>query len=147
VGDLTAFFTVKASALLEGFQIERSTVLRAAMANDPQDRFDNILVRQLDSPEKFLRFLMLLLALGGQSTPAGFDATLGGEGVFSRSTEGLFEILVRAMAVQPESLDRLSTIIENMQKNGRAQDVLPQGWDEVWSAIRQAQQIVGRRSQ
>lgn len=147
VGDLTAFFTVKASSVMGGLHLERSTVLRASMVNDPQDRFDSIVVRQLDSPEKFLRFLMLLLALGGHSTPAGFDATLGGEGVFSRSTEGLFELLVRAMVVQPESLDRLSTIIENLQKHGKAENVLPEGWDEVWSAIRQAQEIVSRRSQ
>jgi len=147
VGDLTAFFTVKASAVIEGFQLERSTVLRAAMVNDPQDRFDNIMVRQLDSPDKFLRFLMLLLTLGGQSTPAGLDASLGGEGVFSQSTEGLFELLLRAMAVQPESLDRLSLIIENLHKHGKAKDVLPQGWDEVWSVIRRAQEIVSRRSE
>lgn len=147
VADITAFFAVKASAVLEGRQYERSTVLRALIVNDPQDRFDHVLVRQLDSPEKFLRFLMLLLAIGGQSMSAGLDATLGSEGVFGRSTEGLFEMLVRAMAVQPESLDRLSTIVENLEKNGKAQDVLPQGWDEVWTAIRQAREIIGRRLQ
>ena len=144
-GDLTAFFVVKAAAVIDGFPLERSAVLRAVILGNPTERFDNIMIRQLDSPEKFIRFLMLLLSLGSGAAPNGLDASLGGEGIFSRSSEGLFELLLRALAVQPESVDRLSAIVENLQKAGKAKQVLPEGWDSVWQAIREARELIGRQ--
>lgn len=142
-GDLTAFFVVKASAVIEGIQLERSTVLRAVILGNPSERFDSIMVRQLDSPEKFIRFLVLLLSLGSGAAPHGLDASLGGEGIFGRSSEGLFELLLRALAVQPESVDRLSAIVENLHGTGKAEQVLPEGWDSVWQAIREARELIG----
>lgn len=145
VSDLTAFFVVTASAVMNGFQIERSTVVRALMIGDPSERFDSILVRQLDTPEKFLRFLTLLLSLGSDTASGGVDASLNGEGLFRGSTEGLFELLVRALAVQPESIDRLSSIVDNLQKSGKSHGVLPEGWDQVWNAVQQARTIIERQ--
>lgn len=143
--DITAFFMVHASATIDGHAIERSTVLRAMLVGDPPQRFDDILIRQLDTPEKFLRFLMLLLALGGDAG-VGIDAS-GGAGAWSaRPTEGLFELLVRALAVQPEAIDRLVSIVEHLEQTGKGGDVLPAGWTEVWSSIRAARTLVGRRT-
>lgn len=130
---------------MNGFQVERSTVVRAVMSGDPSERFDSILVRQLDSPEKFLRFLMLLLSLGGDVVSGGVDASLNSESFFGRSTEGLFELLVRALAAHPESIDRLSSIVDNLQKSGKSHRVLPEGWDQVWNAIQQARRTIERQ--
>lgn len=142
--DITAFLILTASARVDGITVERSTVVRAALRGSPPDRLDDILIRQLDSPEKFLRFLMLLLALGGD-TPTGIDAALGGVGSWStRSTEGLFELMVRALARHPEAIDRLAGIVEHLRNDPNGRTVLPEGWDDVWNAISAARMLLGR---
>ncbi len=40
-----------------------ATVVRAELVDDPAGRLDEVLARQVDTPEKFLRFLALLLGL------------------------------------------------------------------------------------
>lgn len=142
--DLTAFLLLSARAVVDGSRVERSVVVRAAMIGAPADRLDDVLIRQLDTPEKFLRFLMLLLALGGDA-PTGLDASLSGLGSWSaRSTEGLFELMVRALAVRPEAIDRLAGIVEHLRTAKPEQTILPPGWDDVWAAISQARVLIGR---
>ena len=43
----------------------RSTVVLASLSGDPHGRHDELLARQIDTPEKFLRLLALMLSLGG----------------------------------------------------------------------------------
>ena len=122
-----------------------STVVKARWINEPPNRLDDIMIRQLDTPEKFLRFIMLLLALGGD-TPTGLDVSIGGGGAWQRSasTTGLFELLVRALAVQPEAIDRLGGIVEHLRNSPLADRVLPPEWDDVWAAVSSARELIGR---
>ena len=142
--DLTPFLILAASTSSGGKRASCSTVIKAKWINEPPNRLDDIMIRQLDTPEKFLRFIMLLLALGGD-TPTGLDVSIGGGGSWQRSTSttGLFELLVRALAVQPEAIDRLGGIVEHLRKSPLAKEVLPPEWDEVWAAISAARDLIG----
>ena len=59
--DITPFLVVRAISP-EG--LHGGTVIRGLLRNDPAGRLDEVLARQVNTPEKFLRFLMLLLGLG-----------------------------------------------------------------------------------
>lgn len=142
--DLTPFLLLTASTSTGGKRVSCSTVVKAKWINEPPNRLDDIMIRQLDTPEKFLRFIMLLLALGGD-TPTGLDVSIGGGGSWQRSTSttGLFELLVRALAVQPEAIDRLGGIVEHLRNSPLAEKVLPPEWDEVWAAVSAARGLIG----
>lgn len=142
--DLTPFLLLTATTSTGGKRVSCSTVVKARWVNEPPNRLDDIMIRQLDTPEKFLRFIMLLLALGGD-TPTGLDVSIGGGGSWQRSasTTGLFELLVRALAVQPEAIDRLGGIVEHLRNSPLAEKVLPPEWDDVWAAVSAARELIG----
>jgi hypothetical protein len=117
--------------------IEYSTVVHAALVDDPPERLDVVLARQVDTPEKFLRFLALLLGLADissllDSTAEGapFDGGEWGAGTGS----GVFEIIVNALADRPEALRDLGTLVERLQSTDARSKVLPPGFDRIWES-------------
>jgi len=146
--DLTPFFVVTASAPSPQGKLTRSAVIKATLVNEPAGRLDDVMIRQLDEPEKFLRFVMLLLALGGDA-PTGFDVGQGSNAAAwqrSLTMTGLFELLVRALAANPEALDSLEQIVDHLRESPLAEKVLPPGWDEVWKSIARARVLIGREA-
>lgn len=115
-----------------------STVIHAALSNDPPGRLDEVLARQVDSREKFLRFLALLLNLGdpdalwvagaADAAGAGWSATFGG-------TTGVFELVLGALADRPESLADLDRLVSRLKQTEAGRDILPDGFDEFWSTV------------
>lgn len=57
LADITPFLVLTA----EWQDLAESTVVPARLLGDPDDRLDAVLARQVDSPEKFMRFLLLIL--------------------------------------------------------------------------------------
>ncbi|GHD81926.1 hypothetical protein CLV85_0135 [Salinibacterium amurskyense] len=112
----------------------RSTVVCADLIGDVKHRRDAVLARQIDTPEKFLRFLHLMLSLGGS---VGAHNPLGGSGGFgswSSDGAGVFETLVRSLAENPEGLDDLARLVERM-RDAASSGSLPAGFDELWEPI------------
>ncbi len=116
---------------------EAVCVVRAELRGDPESRLDEVLASQINTPEKFLRFLALLLGLG-QSHPL---ALLGlGEGA---STPGgglapapqVFEIVIRALARSPESIDDLDRLVQRMLATETGAANLPEGFAAFWDVV------------
>ena len=62
--------------------LERSTVVCSRLEGSPDDRFRQILARQIDTPEKFLRLLALLI---GFASGIGAEVSATGDGSASWS--------------------------------------------------------------
>ena len=130
--DLTPFLQLKASRMVEGQLLERSAVVCAQLVGGPEDRFQEILARQINTPEKFLRLLALLLGMGTASGGA-LAATGGAVAPWSAGAGmGVLELLARALSERPESLDHLASIVERLRQSPSGRTVLPPGWDDVW---------------
>ncbi|MEN9644055.1 MAG: hypothetical protein RL238_724 [Actinomycetota bacterium] len=143
---LTPFFVATVSGRAEGISGSRSAVIKAEWLIDIPGRLDDLMVRQIDTPEKFLRFVMLLLSFVDDS-PTGLDASLGGAGAWHKSPTsiGMFELLVRALATAPAAIDRLDVLVERLRDTNPT--VLPAGWnDEFWDAVKKARHLVGTES-
>lgn len=142
--DITPFLVVRVttrSGLTGG------TVLVAELVGDPVDRLDVVLARQIDTPEKFLRFLYLLLSLGD---PALLAALASGEGSGSAGFNplaggpGVLELVLRALAESPSSIDDLDRLIRRLQATDAGRDVLPDGLDELWGTVQEARKELAR---
>jgi hypothetical protein len=134
LADITPFLTLHASSP-EGLQ--RGTVIRARLLNDPLGRLDEVLARQVNTPEKFLRFLALLLGLGNPHVLTSLaqagtgDAARGGIG----PGPGIFEMLVRALAEQPSAIADLDRLVQRLSRTEEGRTVLPPGFDAVWPVV------------
>jgi hypothetical protein len=82
--DVTPFVVLRANDAKHSTAsnlIELSTVVHAVLINDPPNRLDEVLARQVDTPEKFLHFLALLLGLGDAAwLLSGTDGGVFGKG-------------------------------------------------------------------
>jgi hypothetical protein len=144
--EVTPFLALHARGVLGGRQLERSTVVKAEIDGGPADRLEEILARQIDSPEKFLRLLLLLLGMGVVNTaalaqpggPAGWWADGG--------NAGIFELLVRGLAANSAAMDRLDDLTRRLSARPDAANVLPPGWTDLWPVFAEARRIAGGMS-
>ena len=144
ITEVSAFFIVTASTGEGSSRIERSTLIRAALIGDPKTRRDEILAKQFDTVEKFLRFLALLLGVEQSFVPMGGAAGSDlASWSFLRSGSGLFELLVNAVAARPNAIDDLARLVERLQQTDRGRSVLPKGFEQLWAAISGARQRIG----
>ncbi|KZC42352.1 hypothetical protein RHOFW510R12_02935 [Rhodanobacter sp. FW510-R12] len=117
------------------------TVVRAKLINEPIGRLDEILARQVDSLEKFFRFLTLLLGFGA-SGGVGDEAVATGDGTgnafFRNGGGGVFEMVVRALADRPESIKDLDGLIQRMESSEQGRQIAGDKFLVLWQKVRKA---------
>jgi hypothetical protein len=135
---LTGFFAFELTAELEEQVASIGFVLNLPVKGMPPERDQRILYNLIADKNRFIRYLLFLLAedsefglqelLGGPRTPGnGAGAALAGL--------PLLEELVRASSRQPEKIDRIATLVESLAQVGPGQDVLPEGFSQIWGAF------------
>ena len=141
--DITPFLVLVAR---DG-ELERRTIVLARLIDDVDTRRDAIIARQLTDRATFIRLVTLLLELSGQQVPGGADATaFFGAGAFGAADgSGLFESLVRAVGARHQGLGDVQRIVHYLQTSGDDQ-VLPEGFSELWEAVWTAHQRLATES-
>lgn len=139
--DVTPFLVVRATSP-EGLQ--GGTVIRGLLVNDPEGRLDEVLARQVNTPEKFLRFLALLLGLGnphllvilaGSGNSTDGSANVG-------AAPGILELILRALADRPEALTDLDRLVQRLAATDAGRKVLPDGFEALWRVVTAARRQV-----
>ena len=113
----------------------RATVVLAALTGDPPGRHDELLARQIDTPEKFLRLLALMLSLGSAGGLAELTGSSTGSGWWDAGQLGVFETLVRALGTAPSVLADIAPLVERLQRSEKGRRVLPEGFAELWDLV------------
>ena len=81
--------------------------------------------------------MVLILGTEGQSIVSLVKGKrIGGNSGGKGYLLPLFEEMVRAFSREPEKIDRISEIIEDLEKTGNLENVLPPGFEEIWEAFR-----------
>ena len=122
--------------------LQGGTVLLASLVGDPADRLDLVLARQIDTPEKFLRFLHLILSLGNPHLLAQLSGAAGdrsGRGIRMGST-GILELVLRALSEKPEALTDLGRLVSRLSATLKGRELLPDGFDALWKEVELARQ-------
>lgn len=117
-----------------------SACLRATLLDDLPDRLDHVLMGQVDTAEKFLRWLLMLLA---DDPGAGFLGPLdedssGGSWLMQAQQRGLFEAMVTSLAEHPEQLHLIERFVSKVLESPDNRQVLPDGFVELWQVVRTA---------
>ncbi len=144
--DVTPFVTLQVT---DRSGLTLSTVIHAPLENDPPGRLDEVLARQVNTREKFLRFLALLLGLGDPAAlwaaGADPDAQSTAWGARLGGSTGVFELVLGALADRPESLVDLDRLVSRLQATDAGRRILPDGFDAFWSAITSAMSSLKER--
>ena len=141
--DISPFLSIR---LTSPSGLQGGTVVLAELVGDPDDRLDLVLARQIDTPEKFLRFLYLILSLGNPHLLAYLGELEGsGDGaglVRANGGPGVLELVLRALAEKPDALDDLGRLVERLSKTEAGRALLPSGFEELWSQVARARRML-----
>lgn len=117
-----------------------SGCVRATMVEDVPHRLDHVLLGQVDTAEKFLRWLLMLLADDpGADFLTSSDGQQSAGSWFARAQEqGLFEAMVTSLAERPEQLELVERFVTRVAEETNRQQVLPDEFLELWQVVREA---------
>lgn len=142
--DITPFVIVTARDA-RGDRFAQRTVVLAELHDDPANRRDAVIAAHLTDRAAFMRFLMLLLEVGGftflSADGGGAWRQLSATGA---SGAGLFEALMRAVGPDRTGLEDVQRVIEYMDRQPDGTSVLPEGFEALWASVWAAQQSVKR---
>jgi hypothetical protein len=121
-----------------------TAVVQGVLRTDPEGRLDEIVARQLDSPDKLRQFLLLFLS--PEDTPPGAGVAglpwRFGAGYQAGSSAGLFETLVTALE-NPNAAETFSALAPMIQRlvtgNAEGNDLLH--LQALWFAATEALQV------
>jgi len=147
ITEISGFLILCAVSGKGAHRVERSTLLRMRLVNEPERRLDEILAQQFKEPGDFLRFLALLLGLDSVgSSPVDGLGVSGFTWPVGTGAPGLFESLVQVVAVNPSVIDDLDRLIDCLLSTDRGRSMLPEGFDRLWSTIREVRPKSRRRA-
>jgi hypothetical protein len=136
ISRLTAFvaFRLNVDADVDDLRL----VIKLPVDGIPEGRIANVLRTLIDSPEKFLKFLGALL--GGLDGMADWAEGQGagawqGEWAAGLGGETLLEDLVRAAARDPERLEPVRRLIEDLRATTEGREIVPDDLYELWLVI------------
>ena len=135
---LTSFFAFELTSLTKG--LRHRFVLSIPLAGAPEDRRDYVLRQLLSDPDRVMRFLLLLL-MDHRAKDFGqwFADPTKADGaqpwIHSMFESTLFESMIRALHRDPDRIDQVAHIIDDLRKSPDGRELLPKGLDEIWQPI------------
>jgi hypothetical protein len=123
-------------------------VLNLPLDGAPADRIDRLLYSFLGERNRFLRFLFFLLIDENPEYRGMAVKLLGGNKENDAQVDGpflsitIFEMLVRALYRDPEKLDHVNKLVQDLRKTVQGRKLLPDEFDSIWEPIWQARQEI-----
>jgi len=139
---------VLSAHLSEPVALTRSAVLVGLLEGTPGNRREHVLANLLNSADKFLHYLMLLLATGAgddEAWAAAADVFNADPHAQSQQKHGsggadlpILETLLRASALNPGVLDDIERLVSDLHKAGVGEEVIPPDFELLWRTLREA---------
>ena len=141
IGAITAFIAFHLRTVAGNKVEEKRFVLRLPIRGAPSDRRERVLQQLLTDADQVMRLLLLLLSDEGLSAhdfikPGHGSGTGMVFGALGGST--LLEAMLRALHRNPESLDHVENLIQDLRHTPEGQILLPPDLDQIWEPIRRA---------
>lgn len=151
---VTAFLGVAIAARVGDAAVERRVTMRTLLIGVPGDRDGAIIRSILSSPERLLRYLAFLLADldADPASAVGMMGLLGPEPGATEPSDAapvslelpLLEGMVRALARDPQRIDRVEQLIREISASEHTRALLPDGFEAIFEPIRIARERLGR---
>jgi hypothetical protein len=132
---LTAFFALR----LRRDDLETQGVLKARLVGAPADREQRLLALLIGDAERFLRYLLLLLADASDQVDIGRLAeAFAGEWDSQRRITAtdlpLLEAMLAAVTRHPRKLEHIARLLDDLRTQA-GHEIVPASFDELWAAV------------
>ncbi|MCE5200777.1 MAG: phospholipase D family protein [Armatimonadota bacterium] len=112
-------------------------VLNLPVTGMPDGRSERVLQEIICNKDRFIRYLLFLLSESEDddaATALRIAGHIAGIGSWENwlSSVPLLEELVRAFSRYPDKMGRIASMVKEIQKNPRADEVLPHGFADIW---------------
>jgi hypothetical protein len=139
--EISAFFAFDVIVRSGGKRLEEGFVLKLHLEGAPDDRNERILRAILKDKSQVLRLMLLLLSLEKGYDLSGINDGTGFGDVWKWRPGAppgivpLFECMVSALTRDPQRIDDLNNLIQDLRGNPETRNLLPDGLDEIWVPI------------
>ena len=138
---ITSFFVIELSLTRGELTESMAFVVNAELVGAPEDRLSRLLTVELGSRRSVLRYLLLLLAVGGVDAESllGVAMERNGQGADNGAANAgipLLESLVRTLADDPSRLDGVDRLIADLERTEEGRALLPDDLLDIWEAFR-----------
>lgn len=146
---ITSFIAFRVTQKAESGDFEETFVLNVPLTGAPSDRRDRLLRAVIQDRDRFVRYLLLLLAdegfeLAEQMSIADRTSRNGADTNRGDEMGGLLESFLRTLEREPERLDHIARLVDDLRAQPDAVRLLPDRFDEVWTPIWSARQRARR---
>lgn len=141
---LTSFMAFDIGVCAENKKSSVQFVLNLPLVGMPEGRYENILIQIISDRNRFLRYLILLLAEDKIIQPGLIEfITKGDSGngpIMNKliSELPLLEELIRALSRNPKKIDRIDHLVRELQKTEEGREILPEEFGLIWEPIWEA---------
>lgn len=135
---LTGFVAFELTLSRDGQSVSTRFVCVATVTGAPADRLDRLLASMLGNREQLLRFIWLLLETQAEiGVISDFAEGQGGMPWDAAHMEDypIFERIVRTLAGEPQRLNDIGRLIEDLSRTPEGRSLLPSALTQIWSAI------------
>lgn len=149
--EISAFFAFNLTVNSNGLSLCDDFVLKLPLIGAPADRIEHIIRGLLDNESQVLKLMMICLNLDREPVPgeympdpSGYVPDSDEENIGNGNQKShhaivpLFESMVRALSRDPQRIDDLNKLIQDLKDNPDKCKFLPKGLDEIWDPIWQA---------
>jgi len=141
---ITPFIAFQVDTFVEQCQHQSRFVLQLPIFNLPTNRDDLLISAIIENQGQFLRYLRILLS--GDASFVNMEELFRGEFSTQKMSSAwedldlpLLEVLIRALSRSPETkIDRISEIVEQLQRTTQGQKIIPAEFFNLWQLILQA---------
>ncbi|MGI8888501.1 MAG: phospholipase D family protein [Nocardioidaceae bacterium] len=139
--NVTPFVAIETVLVRGGVTATRRCVLAAGLKGDTGSRRTDAIRDVLRSKQDVLRYLVFLLgdpaydAWFTQEWQGGEPREYGDAPAGTRPDIAVFEPLVRAAGHDTDALARVASLIQDLHDMATEGDLLPDGFDELWSVV------------
>ena len=144
---ITSFMAFELSGKYKYVKQSIRFVLNLPIQGIPKYRNEKILQTIVSNRENFLRYLLMLLSEGEfayfvQDLENRLERGRGDRQKWiSFEDMPLFEELVRAFSRDPEKIQRISMLVEDVSKMEGGKKILPAGFKELWETFKKAKKL------
>jgi hypothetical protein len=135
---ITAFFAFELVLERSGKKARSRFVVKADLEGVPDGRFSCLLRSLLKNRSQVLQMLLMLLA--DQEVSSSFGGINPGTPGDLGSSNGsaaipLLESILRALDRDPEKIDRINALVNDLMATDEDGKLLPEGFNDIWPAI------------
>ncbi|MEE9912024.1 MAG: phospholipase D family protein [Deltaproteobacteria bacterium] len=144
LNEITAFYAFELTLERADKKARERFVVKVNLEGVPDGRFSCLVRSLLKNSDHVLRMFLMLLADQDiySENGVGNSLTFGSAGKTNNGSPEipLLESLLRALERDPEKIDRINALVNDLADSVKGMELLPQGFNDIWPAIRSARE-------